>query len=331
VVLHFYFDAARFTGLPLNAADTFEAGVDLFFVISGFVMVISTNDLFGKPGASADFLVRRTTRIVPIYWLVTAIYVAAAILLPSYRDTFSLPLIIASFLFVPWPRPDGILQPVVGQGWTLQLEMFFYVLFATTLLFQRRGAVLTTSAMLIAAVAIGLIWPLPDSIAFFTNPMMLEFALGMCLGLAYANGVRFPRSVAWAIFSAGVLILLFDIFEAPKWSEFRPLRWGVPALLIVAGVGLSRHPFNGQVWRRFAFVGQASYALYLLHSLPNRAVIWSAKAIGIDIASAAPILMLLALIASIGLSVGVHYMIELPTTRLLRRWFHGSNLEATKT
>jgi hypothetical protein len=82
---------------------------------------------------------------------VTTLYVALAFTLPGHRNTYSAESIIASCLFVPWPRLDGVMQPVIGQGWALNYEMLFYAVFALAVLARRRVAVASVAALLAAA------------------------------------------------------------------------------------------------------------------------------------------------------------------------------------
>ena len=95
------------------------AGVDVFFVISGFIMVYSSEKLFGEPGAPRIFLARRIARIVPIYWVTTAVDVWIE------NKAFDLQYVLKSFFFIPYAQPSGQIVPVFGVGWTLNFEMFF--------------------------------------------------------------------------------------------------------------------------------------------------------------------------------------------------------------
>ena len=102
-----------------------NAGVDMFFLISGFVMVYISWQRFGERSASISFFTRRIIRIVPLYWLVTTVYV-----LLGHHTVHS---IVTSYLFIPdtsgGPANIETIHPVVPQGWTLRYEMFFYLLF----------------------------------------------------------------------------------------------------------------------------------------------------------------------------------------------------------
>jgi exopolysaccharide production protein ExoZ len=138
-----------------------EAGVDLFFVISGFVMVHASRHMFGTPTSIMPFLRRRLARIAPIYWLTTLLFLMLSYsgLSPATRPFPTADEIAATFLFIPYARPDGYIQPVYGLGWTLNYEMFFYLLFALLLPWPREKAVPALVVVLMILVAAGQMIP----------------------------------------------------------------------------------------------------------------------------------------------------------------------------
>ena len=109
------------------------SGVDLFFVISGFIMVYSSEDLFGARGAWRTFLTRRLVRIVPLYWLTTAITIPLMSLTVDWQS------LLGSYFFIPYRAPSNAIVPLHGVGWTLNLEMFFYVIFAAAISSLKRS------------------------------------------------------------------------------------------------------------------------------------------------------------------------------------------------
>src|SRR3954453_23077189 len=148
------------------------AGVDVFFVISGFIMVHASARLFGAPDGGRIFLARRVARIVPIYWAVTTLYLAIALAGPEFlnREFLDWPYVVASYLFVPVTRPDGLVQPLYGLGWTLNYELFFYASFAVALAVgpSRRHAVLGLGAVFAGLVLTGrALAPLPQPLGFW--------------------------------------------------------------------------------------------------------------------------------------------------------------------
>jgi exopolysaccharide production protein ExoZ len=119
------------------------AGVDLFFVISGFVMVVASADLFGQRGAPPYFLLRRLARIVPLYWLITGIFVFILLAGRHHSSSYlSASEVVTSLFFIPHSLPNGAVAPVYGLGWTLNYEMMFYVVFSAVLFLRPRIAIL---------------------------------------------------------------------------------------------------------------------------------------------------------------------------------------------
>jgi hypothetical protein len=123
----------------------------LLFVVSGFVMVLSSEKLIGQPHASTIFFARRLARIVPLYRVVTTVYLITLMFIRGsrFKDDLSPSSVVGSYLFWPSPRPSGDLIPAIAQAWTLNFEMLFYAAFATGLTFGRIGSVLISSAILI--------------------------------------------------------------------------------------------------------------------------------------------------------------------------------------
>ncbi len=129
------------------------SGVDLFFVISGFIMVVTTA---GRDVTPTEFIARRFVRVVPLYWVLTLALAATALVAPSLFRSVTLTAVslIQSLLFIPHFSPShaGMIWPVLVPGWTLNYEMFFYVVFAASLAFSHRLAILSiTLAMLVAS------------------------------------------------------------------------------------------------------------------------------------------------------------------------------------
>jgi exopolysaccharide production protein ExoZ len=118
--------------------NTGGAGVDIFFVISGFVMIISSQSLLTRSDGWKQFGLRRIVRIVPLYWSLLTLKLVTLLLVPSVlRVTHIAPwAIIGSYLFVPSFNHDGDIAPILFVGWTLNFEMFFYLLLAIALKFR---------------------------------------------------------------------------------------------------------------------------------------------------------------------------------------------------
>ena len=248
-------------------------GVDIFFVISGFIIAVSAQRFFATPGGMRAFALRRFLRVAPLYYLFTTLMVALLVMMPGgAKDTqFDLGQILSSYLFFPYERADGRIAPVLSLGWTLNYEMFFYALFALCIPFRPKIG-LTLAALLITALSlIGLVLPLDRAaLVFWTNPLMMEFVFGMALGQLYLSGVcRRLQSTALALATLGLGMTLLIVLNSLPTLPPRFLASGVPAALIVTASTLFAPPLRAP--RVGLLLGDASYALYLSHRFTLRA------------------------------------------------------------
>lgn len=302
-------------------------GVDLFFVISGYIMYWTNWREFGVSWAPREFLLRRVIRIVPLYYLATSLIVAVLLLMPSRLNTtqMDVPQILSSYLFWPYMRYDGEIRPVLSLGWTLNYEVFFYAIFAVALFFPRRVGMSVLLGVMMFLVLLGQVFDLgfiPAS--FWTNPIILEFCAGAALAaLAVRCGRRTIRWSAWfPLFSLG-FVWAFATHAVDPEFQFIPrvLQWGGAAFAIAAtGTALipsmSLSPYIQIIVKA---VGDSSYALYLFHRFIFRAIVivWGAM-IGFASEYAAAYL-LVASVASIAGYYLVHRYFEVPVLRRLRR------------
>jgi exopolysaccharide production protein ExoZ len=241
------------------------AGVDLFFVISGFIMWMVTRQAEAN---APDFLLRRLLRIAPLYWLITLFVAFAAHALPHWfpMDKPSFAHVALSMLFVPHLSQLGQDFPLVGQGWTLTYEMFFYIVFAATLAAFERAQFYALASVLVGCVLLGAVLNPASPIGkTYTSPLLLEFLFGVCACRLWLVGKALPIWASWLAIGAGFAGIALATLGAIRPPE--PWLIGVPALAIVCGaVSLERRGALFQS-RAFAFFGDASYALYLTHFL----------------------------------------------------------------
>jgi peptidoglycan/LPS O-acetylase OafA/YrhL len=294
---------------------------DFFFIISGFVLVYSSDSLFGTTSGPTTFFARRLIRLLPLYYLATTLYVIMAFAIPGLGKSFTTETIIASYLFIPVPRPDGIIQPVVGQGWTLNYEMFFYVLFVVSILAPRRAAVALASLFIVIAVIIGRLFSLPTAWNYWCQPILLEFIFGMTLGLAFMEGVRIPAWLGWILVAAGLSILVFWPMDGDAYNTTRVMLLGAPAAMITGGLTLGDLVKPGRPARIMSIIGDASLSLYLFHSFPIRGVLHLWIWLGFNPAGAPWLLLVISILVGIAMSIAMYKYLEAPTTRALRRRF----------
>ena len=169
-----------------------SGGVDIFFVISGFIMCFTTWNADRSP---INFAIKRLARIAPLYYALTFGLFAVALLAPTLLSstTASFEHLIKSLLFLPHMREDGQIMPILFLGWTLNYEMFFYVVFALALLIPKYTLHIVAVVMT-ALVVSGFVFPATDTIArFYTNDIILEFVFGCLIFSAWR---RWPELFA---------------------------------------------------------------------------------------------------------------------------------------
>ena len=298
-----------------DGAATFTAGlagVDIFFVVSGFIMLATT---WGKDVTPADFARKRFERIVPLYWLLTLLVVAVVLARPGLLSTttFYAAHLAASLLFLPWPHPVlDAHMPLLVPGWTLNYEMAFYALFAASLLLPTRMRVpALVGALSLAAVA-GLFVPAGTIAAFYTDPIILEFAAGLILASAWRRGLPMSRTTALCLVGLGFLGM-----HLGSGSDLPRIVWaGIPALMIVAGVVYADSAKDQRPMRLPMLLGDASYSIYLSHVivLPVLAKAWTAAGLGTT-GLQGPAFLALALVASALAGAALYSAVERPLMR----------------
>ena len=308
------------------------AGVDLFFVISGFIMVHASQNLFGMPGGARQFAARRLIRIVPLWWLMATLYLVAAVIqakssgkpLASTGDT------LAAYLF--WPVDtfaDGFPRPFYTLGWTLNFEMFFYACFAAMLFLPRTLAIVALATGLATFVAMGSsIGFAATPLAFWSQPIVLEFVLGMLIALASYAGLQLSGAMRLLLVALACLWLHFDLMHSlhqpPDWITpndlMRVAAWGLPsALLVIAATCGAQSRPQGTAARLGVLAGDASYALYLTHPFVIVIARKAMLATGLFQAGGGWLMVLVACIVAMAVAVAVHRRIEKPISSTLNR------------
>lgn len=318
---------AEMAGASFQRSDLLPwmAGVDIFFVVSGFIMVHASQGLFGRPGAAGLFLRRRLARIVPLYWAATSVFLLIVLVSPSVLNsgTPSLAQVAGSYLFWPMLSTQGLAQPVYSLGWTLNYEMLFYVLFAAALVLPARWT-LPAVALALAGLVVGesLAGPLALPFGFWGQPIVLEFAAGMGLAVLRQKGLRLQGGLRVLVGLAGVAVLVAAAHGGEGQSIWSVVAWnGSAAVLLVLAAGCGRDgPVPPKPVRALATIGDASYALYLVHPF----VIRGLREVALRAGGLSPgLYILLALGGSIVAALMIHRWFERPMTGVVRRWLGG--------
>ncbi|MBN3787655.1 acyltransferase [Burkholderia sp. Ac-20353] len=317
--------ALAVVGYHMNVLPFGSSGVDVFFVISGFIMS------YVAPREGRAFFMKRLIRIVPLYWMTTLGVYAIAVLRPQWLNTTTADLayLVKSLLFIPYIKENGHWGPLNLNGWTLEYEMLFYVVIAVSLVLVRARYATTLAALLLALfcgyVAAG--GPFGAVAAHLGQPFVLEFGLGVlaCHALEAGIGRRLSSSAWVAIAAAGVAaIMLFHVFHGTPAGVARVAGWGVPAcLLVVALIALDLRGWT--VTNRIAAaLGAASYSIYLIHPY---VIGIAGKIVNVhaNLVTGRGVMATLAMFAAVCLSgYACHVWVERPMLAVLNRWNRSS-------
>jgi peptidoglycan/LPS O-acetylase OafA/YrhL len=293
-----------------------QTGVDIFFVISGFVMTISSVPLRRTLHPARTFLARRLERIVPLYWIVTTVKIALLLLAPALAlNALGTPWhIVASYFFLPATPGSGYFFPIVVVGWTLNFEMAFYVLFAVALA-SRVSVWKVVAPMLIGITLLRYVPQVPGPLRMYEDSMVLEFLFGVLL----AVGLRYVRRIPWPI-AALLMLSGFEVlirWGSANFSPWRGILLGLPAAAMVAAAVALELPFGRRVTRLALYLGDASYSIYLVHT-------FVLPAIGLLLLGAGnwSHVVLLSVVVMVVLSTAagvlVYRFVEQPITRYLK-------------
>jgi peptidoglycan/LPS O-acetylase OafA/YrhL len=303
-----------------------QAGVDLFFVISGLIMTLTTWHLRHGAGEAWSFVKRRFKRIYPVYWVVTlplfAVWLVEPASLNTHQEDPTKP--IQSFLLLP---QAGV--PFVGVGWSLVYEVYFYLVFAGALLAPKRmlGWIIGGWAAVTLVLVLVVDGPVSATVGHLSNPMLLEFAAGVGIGQLV---MRYPSVLPRTAVFAGVAVFLasgvaVNAIEMPYWA--RTVLYGTASVLVVYGaIGLDVAGRLAPRWLQL--VGDASYSIYLTHVLALTAI-GKVVAVALPYASLHVPLLVSAVILTLALGFGFYWLVERRLLRQLGTFRHGVRVPAT--
>lgn len=292
-----------------------SVGVDIFFVISGFVMAVSTGpspaDSRARWSAAWVFLKRRFVRIAPLYWFYTLLKALVLLAMPSLalRSSLDGGHLAASMLFIPALNHRGLIQPTLPVGWTLNFEMLFYAVFAVAIAggWGRLWFCLLVFVLIFAGAHF---FPQVVALAFYGHTLLLfEFIVGMGVAYVCLSLPHPPPLAGLAAAAAGVALMV-----GTGWGLFT---WGVGAALLVLGsVWLEPWTARLHIAPQLAFLGDASYSIYLSHTFVVPAGVMALRELGLLNTPSVIVLVALMVVALGGL---LHVWLERPLTGLCKR------------
>ncbi|MEP3677276.1 MAG: acyltransferase [Paracoccaceae bacterium] len=295
-------------------------GVDIFFVISGFIIWVTGRDL--NPG---PFLKRRLIRLVPLYWTITLVLALVTLTNGGGVDWTRL---LHSLAFLAQPT-DGVSlwpRPIITVGWTLNLEMLFYLCTAAALFAPRRARFAILAAVLGGLVALGFLLPAGTDprLLFYTGSLMGEFLIGICLGVLWTTNKMPHFNITNVVLFTGAVVLLGFL---PLEHANRLLSYGTFVALLVTLLLMAEPALRVRPVRLLNVLGDASYSLYLTH-VPVILVCKSLSGSGIFPITGLALALVVAGV-TIALSFACYYGFERPVHRALSARFRHQNPATT--
>ena len=300
------------------------AGVAFFFVLSGFIITFIHRGDFGKPSRLGPYLRKRAVRIYPTYLIVFGAVYALASVIPSLRDAMptELDVLIKALLLLPQDPAvvGGTGAPVLTVAWSLQYELVFYL-----------GVGLAVSHPLLLVLAallfvLNFVWQaivqtghFPES--FFANSLMLLFGMGMATAWLLQSGWRLPRPL-WFAAGGGVLFFCVGAAEAvfgkePHYAQLN-IGYGLCAAVVIVALVQAERDRPGRFDNRaVAVLGDASYAMYLIHFPLIALLCKAAIALGLHGLAGAVLAFIGIFCCCVAASVLFYLWLERPMLRVL--------------
>jgi exopolysaccharide production protein ExoZ len=311
-------DGHGFTFLP-DWAHLGACGVDIFFVVSGFIMATtSVRETWGR------FLVARATRIFPLYWVYSGVVLMVAFVAPGIVNTsfHHQPSVWRSLLLVP-----DTVDPLLAVGWTLTHEAYFYLVF-TALLFLgsvRLGGLCVWAAGIFITRGLMSVLPTQETspvLAVILNPLTFEFIGGACVGLAIGNEMSRGAKLAFIVGCAALIAVCVSTgsssaLDAAQWQ--RVFRFGFPFMFMLYGLAASEKIYGAKHVPEFAIrIGDASYSLYLTHVLVLSAIGRCFALLPVHNIGAEVLFVALCIVGTNGIGLLSYRWVEFPVLRMLR-------------
>lgn len=308
-----------------------QCGVDIFFVISGFIMS------YVAPREGRDFLPKRLIRVLPLYWLSTiGIYVIATVK-PSWLNTTTagVAYLFKSLLFIPYIKDNGHWGPLNLNGWTLEYEMFFYLVIGLSMFVTRGGwiTIVAASTLAVCSLFTALFEPHNLIVGYLGKPLLLEFCLGVLSYwvVQWTQLQRVSKPVLLLVATASLCVIPAWFYSHGAVDGFlRVLVYGVPSFVFITSI----LALEGQGWAvrsaLIARLGAASYAIYLMHPyvvgvlkkllhVSSALAPWQAAGLNIVV------IVIVCVIADL-----CHTRVEKPMLARLNRWYWRRPSQSTR-
>jgi peptidoglycan/LPS O-acetylase OafA/YrhL len=317
VLLHISIKGSQYGNDALKGFSIGGAGVDLFFIISGYIMCVST---INRDLNFNQFMLHRIRRIIPLYWITSTIGLVIYLYKPEVVNTSGGETSIwASYTLIPTGK-----RYLNSNGWTLSYEFLFYIFFGLLIHKGTYRAMQVSSVILLVLVAAGLLFSYNgNAFSFLTSNLYLEFVFGMgCFYLFDKKIMRSNTIAGICLCIVGALLLVAEVvFDVPNQEAGRGWLWGIPMLLLFTGFLCLEGFIRGctsRLKRLFLEVGNSSYSLYLFHPFTLSATAMCLKRVGL---ASNPYLFALILF-SVTVIAGylVYLYVERPLVAVSKKW-----------
>ncbi len=296
---------------PMHWFNVGGAGVDLFFIISGYVMCQTT---FNRNVNIARFMQARFVRIMPLYWVLTSAALLVYIIMPEkVNSSGGVTSIFHSYTLLPSSS-----KYLIQNGWTLSYEFYFYVIFSFGLFFPGGLKHLFPSLAMISLVLVGFYVDAEDVYtSFLTSPLLLEFVFGIALFNFYKR-VQFNSGVSFLLLPVSVALLSY--VNLTGGFDVRIMDYGVPCLLFFVAMlnfepvflSLREHWLS----RTAEYLGDSSYSLYLLH--PFVLVVCSIVMVKLGLTDNSYVFVFVLLFSSVLAGCCCYALLEKPLIKLMK-------------
>jgi exopolysaccharide production protein ExoZ len=310
-------------------------GVDLFFAISGFIMTIVAPS-YMNPGDWKTFFAKRFIRIIPLYYLISAL--TALNMLWVHHESITVLSLLKTVFFFPFFDQTSFTNPIVGVGWSLSYEIYFYTLIGI-LLFLGKDIYRRLLITILLLSTMGLILKTDNPLLkFLTSPILFEFGFGIIGGLLYRklSVIKRPgrkeKTASIILMGIGLISMCLTIWIWPdfdihsmttlenmnKLAFYRAMIWGLPSAIFMLGVILYERFYHLQIWNIIVWAGDGSYSCYLIHAQIYGVVSYIFKYLHLS-----PILYLI-IIVPVCLLVSIVFfrLVERNLITLIDKWLH---------
>ena len=284
------------------------SGVDFFFVLSGFIIYYVHHNDIGLKQRLKTYLFKRFARVVPIYWFWTLIFVPFFYLFPNLGEGFERTLggLLSSLFFLHEHH-----SPIIRAGWSLNFEVYFYLMFAVGIFVGPRLAKIGLISWAAIIVISNFFLEVPYDDIFFSS-FHLEFILGLTAGYVVTQG--FEKYATIFLYSGALLFILGAYFSTKLFifGQFDlPLFFGIPSAMIIYGACVLERKGRLRTPEFLVSLGNASYSIYLTHG--NFLSGWARL-----IPMKSNFTLTLNLAASVGMGYLAYKFIEVPVSILLK-------------